>query len=378
MNRALPYDPEARRATPLARVLEQRMRRDGPISVRDYMHACLQDEAHGYYRTRTAIGAAGDFITAPEISQVFGELIGLWCAVVWQQMRAPTRVNLVELGPGRGTLMRDALRAAKVLPGFLDAVMVHLVESSATLREIQAATLCDDARRPTWHDSLETLPGATPTIVVANELLDALPIRQLVASPGGLVERMVGLDDAGRLVFLHGSTVGPPPDGVAAPADGELVEIGDFSMLAPLGGLARRAPVAGLCIDYGHWMSPPDGPIAGETLQAVRHHAAEHPLTSPGEADLTAHVDFAAFGRQAARQGFAVDGPVTQAEFLGSLGILQRASRLMAANPAKAHEIEAGVARLMAVPGMGNRFKAIGIRSAGLAPLPGFPTGADQ
>lgn len=375
MNPSPPYDPEARRATPLALKVEERIRRDGPISVRDYMHACLQDEEHGYYRTRTAIGAAGDFITAPEISQVFGELIGLWCAVVWQQMGAPDRVSLVELGPGRGTLMRDALRAAKVLPGFLDAVMVHLVESSATLREIQAATLTDDARRPTWHDSLETLPGATPTIVVANELLDALPIRQLVASPDGRVERMVGLDDAGRLVFLHGSTVAPPPDGVAALADGELVEIGDYSLLAPLGGLARGAPLAGLFIDYGHWVSPPDDPIAGETLQAVRHHAAEHPLTSPGEADLTAYVDFAAFGRQAGRQGFGVDGPVTQAEFLGALGVLQRASRLMAANPAKAHEIEAGVARLMAVPGMGSRFKVVAIRSAALTPLPGLARG---
>ncbi len=371
----LPYDPELRRDTPLALKLKERIRRHGAITVAQYMEACLQDEEHGYYRTRTAIGAQGDFVTAPEISQVFGELVGLWAAIVWQQMGSPSRFNLVELGPGRGTLMADALRAAKVVPGFLEAADVVLVESSPVLRGVQSVTLAPLADRVSlrWAHWMAPFPADRPTIVLGNEFLDALPTSQFIFSGGRWNERTVALDAAGRLVFacapddefapleLHGA---PPAEGDIVERSGEMYAFSACDLARPE---PSATPIAALFIDYGHARSG-----AGDTLQAVRGHKAEHPLTSPGEADLTAHVDFEAVREAVKFDRMAVDGPVPQANFLGALGLLQRASRLMAANPAKAHQIEAGVARLMAVPGMGDRFKAIGIRSAGLPQLPGF------
>jgi NADH dehydrogenase [ubiquinone] 1 alpha subcomplex assembly factor 7 len=343
------YDPEARRDTPLARKLKERIRRDGAITVAQYMQACLQDPEHGYYVKQPAIGGAGDFITAPEISQVFGELIGLWSAVVWQQMGSPSRVNLVELGPGRGTLMRDALRAGSKMPLFLDALEVHLVESNAFLERRQREALAGITRPVTSHAAMDSIPPGA-AIVIANEFLDTFPVAQRVE--GG--ERRVALDANDRLVF--------------EPAEGEFRERQDFARFVDhLASRAMSAPMAALFIDYGHLQSS-----AGETLQAMRSHAPEHPLCSPGEADLTVHVDFAAIGAALVRCGLAVDGPTTQAEFLGRLGIVERASRLMSANPRKAGEIELGVARLIAPQGMGSRFKAIGVRSSRLSDLPGF------
>lgn len=366
-----PYDPELRRDTPLARKLAARIRRDGPISVADYMHACLQDPEHGYYRARSAIGAAGDFVTAPEISQCFGELIGLWCAVVWQQMGAPSRFNLVELGPGRGTLMADALRAAKVVPGFLDAARVVLVESNATLRQSQRQTLAATALQtpPVWADGFADLPHEHPSIVVGNEFVDTFAVDQRVVSGTRVRPRRVGLDDDERLCFL------PADDGAQGSA--VIVETPRYQPLLGLRRALAGRPSAVLLIDYGYVWELDGTPPHGETLQAVREHRAEHPLTSPGEADLTAHVDFTTLAGAftCTPDGLApdaVDGPVPQANFLGALGIMQRASRLMAANPARAHEIETGVARLMAVPGMGDRFKVLGARSPDLPPLPGF------
>lgn len=382
----LPYDPEARRETPLAMKLKERIRREGPISVAEYMTACLQDPEHGYYRTKAAIGAKGDFITAPEISQVFGELIGLWCAVVWHQMGSPPRVNLVELGPGCGTLMRDALRAAKVVPGFSNAIELHLVETNAALRNAQTITLTTAGCEPRWIEALLAVEEATkgsfttrvdipkaPTLLIANELMDTRPLRQVVRNNGLWLERTVTLDDRGELTFgcssrsPHG--VGGQVDQSRPPADADIVELTDGfgDVTVPLAEIAAEYPVAALFIDYGYVAK-----ATGDTLQAVRFHRAEHPLTSPGEADLSALVDFKAIAEAVVKSGLAVDGPVTQAEFLGSLGIMERASKLMSANPAKAAEIEMGVARLMAVPGMGSRFNAIGVRSRCLPPLPGF------
>lgn len=372
----LPYDPDARRDTPLALRLKERIRKHGPITVAEYMQACLQDPEHGYYVTQKAIGRGGDFITAPEISQVFGELIGLWCAVVWQQMGSPARVNLIELGPGRGTLMKDALRASRIVPGFHAALSVHLVESSRALREAQEHALANAGVTVTWHASVgRNLALTAPSIVIGNEYLDAHPVMQMVLRGDRWLDRCVGLDAAGRLIFVELAIEDEVPAHFAPPElqprDGDIIETSTGVMelgssLIP--DLGRAHPFAMLLFDYGHtdWH-------LGDTLQAVRSHRAEHPLTSPGEADLTTQVNFKLVEQWAGIEApAAVDGPTTQAEFMGRLGIMERASRLMSANPAKAAEIEMGVARLMAVPGMGSRFKAIGIRPTGLPPLPGF------
>lgn len=380
------YDPDLRRDTPLTRKLKERIGRDGPISVADYMDACLNDPEHGYYRTQAAIGAQGDFITAPEISQVFGELIGLWCVIVWQQMGSPKPFNLIELGPGRGTLIRDALRAAKVVPGFQDAALVHLVESNAVLREVQRERLAEDGLQATWHGSLFKVEGAQdtgfgtklampeiPTIIIGNEFIDTRLIHQYVKCDDGWHERLVATDDQFRLAFSMtqegkrgaGDLVTRFPETPIGEVAERAGAMGDLTM--PMREIATTQPLAALFIDYGHVHSS-----VGDTLQAVRNHAHEHPLTSPGEADVTAQVDFAQFARDMQKQDFVADGPVTQAEFLGQLGIMERTSRLMAGNPRKAAALEAGIARLMAPQGMGGRFKAIGIRSAGLPGLPGF------
>ncbi len=385
----LPYDPEARRDTPLALKLKERIRREGPITIAQYMDACLNDPEFGYYRTQTAIGAKGDFVTAPEISQVFGELIGLWAAVVWQQMGSPERFNLVELGPGRGTLMADAIRATRIVPGFHAAARVALVERNPVLIAAQRDTLSASASAMSWHADLEDVAGG-PTIVLANEFLDTIPAGQAIkvredAGPGcaALQERTraVGLDERGRLTFQAGAVQGSRPMphseiddiGWNDLPDGSIYEFQDFAQTVDaIGRRAAADPLAGLFLDYGY-MHRSEG-ADGSSLQAVRAHGYEHPLTSPGEADLTVHVNFGDFASKvrARCRGVAVDGPVTQGSFLGSLGIMQRASKLMAANPDKAAAIEMGVARLMAVPGMGDRFKAIGVRCADLPPLPGL------
>jgi NADH dehydrogenase [ubiquinone] 1 alpha subcomplex assembly factor 7 len=378
------YDPNARRKTPLAEKLKARIRRDGPISVGEFMDACLNDSEHGYYKRMKAIGIAGDFITSPEISQVFGELIGLWSVGVWQQMGAPNRFNLIELGAGRGTLMRDALRAARIVPGFLAAAEVTLVDINPVLREAQKEALAKVARagaQISFYDSLSDeflqMARCDPVILIANELLDVCPVEQFVKSEGGWQTRCVGLDQVGNFQFLS-QKADERCAPVATPSCRNLderfpqAETGGIFTQADYGYVERiltpLGQVAALFIDYGH-----THPQIGDTLQAIRSHAYEHPLTSPGEADLTAQVDFSAFVEQIASSDvMAVDGPLTQAEFFGRLGIIERASRLMAANPQEAAGIEAGVSRLMSPQGMGARFKAIGVRSKGLPPLPGF------
>lgn len=359
-------DPAARRDTPLARRLAAEIAKSGPISIHAYMQRCLADPVDGYYITRSGIGRAGDFITAPEISQVFGELLGLWAAVVWQQMGAPQRINLIELGPGRGTLIADALRAARIVPGFLPALQLHLTEINPAFREAQAKALHPTAVRPTWHEAWPALDDA-PTIVIANEFLDTIPGRQLEQDASGAWREVsVGLDETGHLAFVQGPPTPPPRAAtLASPPEGTLVTETDFAPLAA--ELAARAPLAALFIDYGHATSAP-----GDTLQAVRNHVIEHPLTSPGEADLSLAVDFQALQAAFDTTKLIADGPTTQAEFLGRLGIMERASKLMAANPAQSNTIESGVSRLMAAPGMGTRFLSLGVRSRGLPPLPAF------
>jgi NADH dehydrogenase [ubiquinone] 1 alpha subcomplex assembly factor 7 len=338
------------------------------MPVDRFMQACLDDPVHGYRLKADTIGADGDFVTAPEISQVFGELIGLWCAVAWEGMGRPAPLRLIELGPGRGTLMRDALRAVQVVPAFLEAASVHLVEISAPLRQRQRQLLLgkEGVGRPpsiSWHAALQEVP-AGPAIVVGNELLDALPIRQLVSRDGAWHERVVEAAPDGSLRFATGAEVDCAS---AAPQPDAIVELrpGEDDLLAALA--ARTEPLVALFLDYG-----PAGLSSGDTLQAVRHHAYVDPLSEPGTADLTAHVQFAAFAGKARTAGLAVQGPIAQAEFLGRLGIAERTTRLMADNPGRAAEMETATQRLMSPTGMGQLFKAIAVYAPGLPPPPAF------
>lgn len=340
------------------------------MPVDRFMQACLGDPLYGYRHKPQSIGRAGDFVTAPEISQVFGELIGLWCAAVWEGMGKPAPVRLVEPGPGRGTLMGDALRAASVMPDFLAAASVHLVEVSPPMRQLQRQALqpAGAARRQAppigWHETVDEVPPG-PAIIVANEFLDALPIRQLVYDGRAWRERVVALAPDGRLSLAAGGTVEFRSDAPAAPGAIAEVRPGEDALLAALA--ARPAPLVALLVDYG-----PAEAALGDTLQAVRHHAYVDPLAEPGTADLTAHVQFAALAAKARAAGLAADGPLTQAEFLGRLGIVERTARLMAANPARAAEIEAATQRLMSPGGMGQLFKALAVRSPGLPAPPPF------
>ena len=347
---------------PLLVKLRARIRRDGPLSIDQYMSACLADPEHGYWRKAASIGANGDFITAPEISQVFGELIGLWAAVTWQIMGSPSPVRLVELGPGRGTLMRDAVRAAKAVSQFRAAADLHLVEMSAPLREVQRQTLAGEG--VAWHERLDAVPPG-PAIIIGNEFLDALPIRQLVYRNGVWRERVVELGSNGSLVFGLGAEVLSQTD--LAPQEGAVLELrpGEDDVLRVLA--ARPERFVSLFIDYG-----PSEPAFGDTLQAVSRHAYVDPLAAPGTADLTAHVQFAALARKARALGLAVSGPMAQAEVLGRLGIIERAQRLMAANPATAGDIEASVQRLVSPSGMGGLFKVLAVHTPALSPPPPF------
>lgn len=374
MSDETPYDPAARRDTPLAKVLQRQIKGDGPITVEEFMRRCLLDAEHGYYRTRPVIGREADFITAPEISQTFGEIIGAWVAVTWQQMGAPEKLRLVEMGPGRGTLMSDVTRVLTRVPPLLAGLRIELVDTSSPLREEQKKALAGCPFPVSWPAALEPGDGddkSTATIVLANEFLDCLTPSFWVKGEDRWARRLVALDDAGQLQFASefmpgaGKHIGLRfPD---AAVGSVYEEMPSETFAEGLARLARQAPLAALLIDYG---ALEDG--IGDTLQAIRDHRPEHPLTSPGEADLTCHVKFSWYKDDLANEGFAIDGPVTQAEFLGRLGIVERASRLMSANPAEAHAIETAVSRIMAVPGMGDRFKVMGVRSPALPPLAGF------
>jgi NADH dehydrogenase [ubiquinone] 1 alpha subcomplex assembly factor 7 len=360
-----------RRETPLLPLLREEIGRAGALPVSRYMEHCLRHPEHGYYCAQRAIGVEGDFITAPEISQIFGELIGLWCAVVWQSIGLPSELQLIEVGPGRGTLMSDALRALRKVPGLDNALSVHLIEVSPILRSAQEAKLSALPCRIRWHETLAAVPVDGPRIAIANEFLDTLPVEQYVQTDTGPRLRTVELDTEGQLVFATDPSSPVPlimQRRLAGTAPGTVAEVPahDFGFLDALALNKDHSGVA-LFIDYGHEVSG-----TGETLQAVRGHRFEHVLTSPGEADLSAQVDFSALREAANARGLEVEGPLPQAEFLGQLGILERASRLMAANPLQARDIEAGVLRLMAPNGMGTRFKTIAVKSHLLPDLPGF------
>jgi SAM-dependent MidA family methyltransferase len=342
---------------------------EGPISLERYMTLALAHPTYGYYMKRDPFGAEGDFTTAPEISQMFGELIGLWAAEVWAAMGSPHPLRLIELGPGRGTLMSDALRAARVAPEFRAALDVCLVETSPILAAVQHDTLLTAGAPVSWATQLEEAPDG-PAIVIANEFLDALPIRQYVRGPRGWREKMVGLDSAGNFVF----GVAPDPEHFikALAQEGEVLEIGAVAhrlMFALAGRLARQGGAA-LFIDYGHMATG-----FGDTLQALRAHRMVDPLKEPGEADITAHVDFAAMARSARAAGAAVYGPIDQGDFLKALGLDQRAQALTSrAAAAQAADVEAARVRLTGkgVGGMGALFKVMVVAHRQLPVPPGF------
>lgn len=354
---------------PLAAEIRALIAADGPMPVSRYMGLCLGHPRYGYYITRDPLGAGGDFTTAPEISQMFGELLGLWAVATWQQMGAPASFVLAELGPGRGTLMADALRAARILPAFGAAARVHLVETSPVLREAQRRTLADiDVQ---WHARIEELPPG-PAIVLANEFFDALPIDQYVAAADGWHERRVGLDGDGQLVF--GLDPRPSPLAAAFAPRGPAPEGAVLERMesGPALALARRLVAEGgaaLIVDYGHAGG------FGDTLQALARHAFADPLAEPGEADLTAHVDFAALARMARGQGAAAFGPLPQGEFLLRLGLAQRAERLMAeAGPAGEEAVAAAALRLAGTEEgqMGELFKVLALAGPSLGAPPAF------
>jgi SAM-dependent MidA family methyltransferase len=316
-----------------------------------------------YYSTRDPLGAAGDFTTAPEISQMFGELVGLALADLWVRAGRPEGVLYVELGPGRGTLAADALRAMRAA-GL--APPVHFVETSPVLRAAQSKRV----PAATWHDDLSTLPGDGPILVVANEFLDALPVHQWVASPDGWRTRLVDVE-GGRFVPVPGPPIPEAaiPDSLRGAPPGTVIETSPASLnyLRRLAGRIGRHGGFALVIDYGH-----DSTGSGETLQAVRGHGYADPWSDPGEADLTAHVDFEALTVAATRAGLRTAGPATQGEWLRRLGIEARAEALTRAAPERREEISTAMNRLVSADQMGRLFKVLGLSDAGWPAPEGF------
>ncbi len=373
--------------TPLAAEIAREITLTGPLTVADYMERCLFHPSLGYYTTREPFGAAGDFTTAPEISQMFGELLGLWAADSWMRLGAPSPFILAELGPGRGTMMADALRATRLVPGFHAAMRVVLVEASPRLRERQAAALA--AYDVAWAGSLEDVPPG-PLILLANEFIDALPIRQFLRTTEGIAERMVGLDDAGSLAF--GLRPGARLDARAearlrdAPP-GALLELcpAGLSVAERLGARLAASGGAALFVDYGHAGPREPGGGFGDTLQALRAHAFDDALAHPGEADLTAHVDFAALataalGTSTLGTGARAFGPIPQGALLERLGIAARAERLKRDADAETRAaIDAAHARLSGSGEgqMGTLFKALALVHPALDEIAGFAPGEE-
>jgi NADH dehydrogenase [ubiquinone] 1 alpha subcomplex assembly factor 7 len=360
--------------SPLELEIRKRIRLAGPMPVRQFMTLCLTHPDYGYYTTRDPLGAGGDFITSPEISQVFGELIGLWAASAWHQMGQPENVRLIELGPGRGTMLMDAMRAAQVVPAFRQAIVLHLIEVNPKLRERQQQALGTLDVPSMWHESFDEVPEG-PAIILANEFFDALPINQAIKQFNGWYERVIETDQDDNLVFGIANEIIPlfdqlVPAAVRDAPVGAIYEWRTDNLALGIGQRVARERGAALIIDYGHTKSG-----AGETLQAVGGHAFVNPLISPGEVDLTAHVDFEAITLAAESMGARTHGPVDQTKLLRNLGIEKRAAALKAyASPEKAAEIDVATQRLLGETrtGMGKLFKAIAITHSDLKTVPGF------
>ena len=344
-----------------------RIQNDGPMTIADYMTECLLHPVHGYYSTRDPLGTHGDFITAPEISQMFGELVGLSLAQCWLDQGQPKHFALVELGPGRGTLMADILRATRQVPKFHHAAHILLLEASPTLRNIQAYTL--NEYKLEWISELNDLPNL-PLFLIANEFFDALPIRQFLRDGVGWRERLVGCEN-GTLSFGLGPRSAQPAleERLADTNDDDLVELcGAASpMLEFISDQIARKGGAALIIDYGDWRS------LGDTLQAVRAHDSADPLDAPGQADLTAHVDFEPLGLAVRSANCAHTALTPQGVFLERLGITARAKSLTAAlNGSQLEALTAAHRRLTHPNEMGNLFKVLGVYPPHAAPPPGL------
>lgn len=342
--------------TPLAQIIARRIRATGPISLADYMELCLLHPQHGYYATRDPFGQAGDFVTAPEISQLFGELCGLALAQAWMDQGCPAPFTLAEPGPGRGTLMADMLRAIRAVPGMIDAARIALIEASPHLRDVQRDRLGDVRHL----DNLDDLPSQ-PLFLIANEFFDALPIRQFQHVDDGWAERVVGLDENGGLSLGLAPPVDLPRQGRA----GDVIEDCPAApaMMTAISSRIAAHGGAAIIVDYGGWNG------YGDTFQALAGHRPENPLVRPGEADLTAHVDFAPLAAAAIRAGATVSRPIHQGDWLLSLGARQRAERLTQAGDGGAM---AALDRLTDADKMGHLFKAMAIWPQGAPPVPGF------
>ena len=347
--------------TPLENIIRKQIAANGPMPVSRYMELCLTHPDYGYYLKQDPLGREGDFITAPEVSQMFGELIGLWAASVWAAMGSPPEVKFIELGPGRGTMMSDALRAIKILPQFYKAVTVHLVEPSPALRVKQDETL-DRAKHVEWYDSLSDVPEG-PSIILANEYFDVLPIHQVVKADDGWHERMIDVDDD---IFIYGVAKEPtprfevlmPPQVRAAP-NGAIYEWRPDTEIMDIARRVRDHGGAALIIDYGHIRSD-----AGDTFQAVAKHSFTNPLRNPGDSDITAHVDFEALAKAAEILGARAHGPVEQGAFLNKLGIEQRSLTLMKNSSHEESVLVASALKRLTGKGrngMGQLFKVLGI-----------------
>jgi NADH dehydrogenase [ubiquinone] 1 alpha subcomplex assembly factor 7 len=357
--------------TPLAKILAAQIAAQGPMTIADYMAACLFHPEHGYYSTEHPFGAQGDFITAPDISQMFGELIGLCLAQTWMDQGAPDRITLAELGPGNGTLMSDILRVAKSVPGFAAASDVHFVEASQRLRKRQAQAV----PTATWHDSAQDLPTTQPLFLVANEFFDALPIRQFQRDPKGWRERQVGLasagtDDAADPTLSIGLSAPSPiaslDHRLEDTSDGDLIETCPSAgpIMASIAQIIETRGGAALIFDYGDWRAQ------GDTLQALKSHAPIDPVALPGQSDLTAHVDFEALVQNLACKHARI---TPQGVFLERLGITPRAAALAKNLTGAALDSHIAAHRRLTHPDeMGTLFKALALFPSNAAPPPGF------
>jgi SAM-dependent MidA family methyltransferase len=346
---------------------------NGPISVTDYFSLCLADPEYGYYKTREPFGQSGDFITAPEISQLFGEMMGIFLVQAWQRHGEPTPVNIAEIGPGRGTMMADMLRViAKLSSALYEAANVHLVETSERLQKIQSQTLVAHKFKVSWHDSFDTLPEGF-LLLAANELFDAIPIRQFVKTAQGFRERLVGLDAEGELTFAAG-VAGIDP--ALLPEAAQTAPLGTTFEVAPardavMAALSERIRLSGgtaVIIDYGHMATG-----LGDTLQAVRDHQFDPPLKHPGEADITSHVDFEQLARRAVAEGLQINGLTYQGDFLLALGLAERAAALGRDKDAETQENIRSDAERLAGAGegkMGELFKVLVVSSPNVALVP--------
>jgi SAM-dependent MidA family methyltransferase len=365
--------------SPLQAEIKKLIKSLGPMPVWRYMELCLMHPQYGYYLSRDPLGREGDFTTAPEVSQMFGELLGLWAASVWKAMGSPPLLRLIELGPGRGTMMSDALRALRVLPPLRQALSIHLVEVNAVLREKQKELL-SGPHEISWHDTIDEVPDG-PSVIFANEYFDVLPVHQMVKRETGWHERTVELDGNGNLVF--GITAEPVPRFeallpslvLAAPV-GAVFEWRPDAEIMKIAKRVRDQDGAALIIDYGHLRSD-----AGDTFQAIARHSYADPLKNPGQADLTAHVDFQALVHAAENIGARVHGPVPQGDFLRRLGIETRAVSLMAKATHEVSEDIAGALKRLVdggTGGMGQMFKVLAVSEPNLTALAGLATEASD